>query len=139
MIGRTISHYKILEKLGGGAMGVVYRAEDTTLKKSVALKFLPPELTRDGDAKKRFIHEAQAAAALQHNNICTIHEIDETSDGHMFICMDYYEGKPSSRRLHADHSRSPKRSTSPAGSPRGWPRRTTHRWCIVTSSRRTSW
>jgi len=99
VIGRTISHYKILEKLGGGAMGVDYRAEDTTLKTSVAIKFLPPELTRDGDAKKRFIHEAQAAAALQHNNICTIHEIDETSDGHMFICMDYYEGETLKQKI----------------------------------------
>jgi serine/threonine-protein kinase len=93
MIGQTISHYKILEKLGGGGMGVVYTAEDTKLHRMVALKFLPPELTRDEEAKQRFIHEAQAASSLQHHNICTIHDIDETEDGQMFICMDSYEGE----------------------------------------------
>jgi serine/threonine protein kinase len=93
MIGQTVSHYRILEELGAGGMGVVYKAEDTKLKRTVALKFLPPELTRDKDAKTRFIHEARAASALQHNNICAIHEIDETPDGQLFICMDCYEGE----------------------------------------------
>lgn len=93
MIGKTISHYKITEKLGGGGMGVVYKAEDIKLRRTVALKFLPPELTRDEDAKKRFIREAQAASSLQHNNVCTIHDIDETEDGQIFICMACYEGE----------------------------------------------
>jgi serine/threonine protein kinase/Tfp pilus assembly protein PilF len=92
MIGQTVSHYQIIEKLGGGGMGVVYKAEDTKLKRTVALKFLPPDLTRDEEAKTRFVHEAQAASALQHNNICNVHDIDESPDGQMFIVMDCYEG-----------------------------------------------
>ncbi|NIO29785.1 MAG: protein kinase [Candidatus Latescibacteria bacterium] len=93
MIGQTISHYKILEKLGEGGMGVVYKATDLKLDRTVALKFLPPDLTRDPRAKKRFVNEAKTASALQHHNICTIHEIDETRDGHLFISMDCYEGE----------------------------------------------
>ena len=93
MVGKTISHYKILEKLGEGGMGVVYKAEDTKLKRTVALKFLPQDLTRDDEAKKRFMHEAQAASALDHPNIGTIHEVDQTEDGQMFIAMAYSDGE----------------------------------------------
>ena len=92
VIGETIKHYRILDKLGGGGMGVVYKAEDTKLKRIVALKFLKPGLTDDADTRTRFMHEAQAASALQHHHICTIHEIDQTPDGGMFICMDLYTG-----------------------------------------------
>jgi serine/threonine protein kinase len=92
MIGQTISHYKMLEKLGGGGMGVVYKAQDLKLDRFVALKFLPPDLTREPEGRERFIHEAKAASALQHPNICTIHDIDETADNQLFIVMDCYEG-----------------------------------------------
>ena len=101
MIGKTIAHYRILEKLDAGGMGVVYKAEDTKLKRTVALKFLPPEITREAEAKKRFIREAQAASSLQHHNICTIHEIDETKDGQIFICMDCYEGESLKEKIES--------------------------------------
>jgi len=93
MQGKTISHYKILEKLGEGGMGVVYRALDTRLERHVALKFLPADLTRDPDAKERFIHEARAASSLDHQSICTVYEIAETEDGQMFIAMACYGGE----------------------------------------------
>jgi serine/threonine protein kinase/Tfp pilus assembly protein PilF len=99
MVGKTVSHYKILEQLGGGGMGVVYKAEDNKLKRTVALKFLPPTLTTDPDAKERFIREAQAASSLQHNNICVVHDVDQTDDGQMFIAMEYLEGETLKKKI----------------------------------------
>ncbi len=99
MIGKTISHYKILEELGRGGMGVVYKAEDTKLQGFVAIKVLPPHMTADEEAKTRFVREARAASALEHPNICHIHEIDETPDGHLFMVMPCYEGETLGERL----------------------------------------
>jgi serine/threonine-protein kinase len=97
--GATFSHYKILEEIGSGGMGVVYKAQDVNLDRVVALKFLPPHLVKNEEARKRFVHEARAASALDHPNVGTVYEIDETSDGHLYISMGYYDGLNLKQRI----------------------------------------
>ena len=97
--GTQLGPYEIISQLGSGGMGVVYEARDPRLKRTVAIKLLPPDLTKDDTAKQRFLQEAQAASALDHPNICTIHEINETDDGQLYLVMAHYEGETLKERI----------------------------------------
>ena len=97
--GSTLGPYTVSAQLGRGGMGVVYTAHDPRLDRQVAIKVLPPDLTRDETAKQRFLQEAKAASALDHANICTIHEINETPDGQLYLVMAYYQGETLKERI----------------------------------------
>jgi len=102
MIGKTISHYEILEIIGEGGMGIVYKAHDTKLDCTVALKFLPPHLLASDQDKARFVQEAKAESVLDHPNICTVHEIDESPQGQLFIVMSYYDGETLKKKIERE-------------------------------------
>ena len=99
LAGQIVAHYRVVELVGGGGMGVVYKSEDLRLNRTVALKFLPPELTRDPEAKARFLQEARSASVLDHPNICTIHEVGETDDGRLYLAMPCYDGETLRKRI----------------------------------------
>src|SRR4029453_5019892 len=101
--GKAVSHYRVVEQLGSGGMGVVYRAEDFRLRRPVALKFLHPPANKDRTSRERFLREAHSASRLDHPNLCTIYEIDTTADDQMFIAMAYYEGETWAERRRGGH------------------------------------
>ena len=137
VIGQKVSHYRILDRIGSGGMGVVYRAEDLRLRRPVALKFLHPSASADATARERFLREAHCVARLDHPNVCTLYETDTTEDGQMFIAMAYYEGETLAQRLKRALSALTRRSRSGCRSSPGSATRTNSVSTTATSSRPT--
>ena len=137
MLGQTISHYRITQKLGAGGMGVVYKALDLTLERTVALKFLPQDMIVTSADRERLLREARAASMLDHPNIGVIHGLEESDDRQFFIVMGYYEGMTLSEKLDRGVMPLVRRSTWRFRSHAGSARRTRAISCIATSSRRT--
>ena len=137
LIDTVVAQYQVLSRLGGGAMGVVYKARDLKLGRFVALKFLPHEWSHDEDAKQRFVREAQAASSTDHANICTVHDIQSTDDGRLFIVMAFYDGESLKQRLARAPLPWPRPSTWRRKSPTGSRAPTRRAWCTATSSRAT--
>ena len=138
LIDTVVAHYQVCRRLGGGAMGVVYKARDLKLGRHVALKFLPHEWSHDEDAKQRFMREAQAASSTDHPNICTIHGIQSTDDGRLFIVMAYYDGVTLKQRLARGAAAGGRGARHrDAGGRRAWRAPTPPASCTATSSRAT--